>query len=486
MKIEQFLDHHGVSGDPFNEEDAQTDALFKQACIGTTHHPSWTKFFGDPSEPSTAVVFGEKGSGKTALRLQAMAELAAYNQKHPTDRAFVVEYDDFNPFLDQFLATMPARDATEALRKWQTRDHMDAILSLAVTQMVDRLLTGGERADSLSPDQKRDLLLLGALYDHSTGEPAPRRWQRLRRAARFRPMWKRRDILISAALGLGLVVLLSLMPWLRQPKAWPWLAGLVAIGAVVWGWRLLRAELLARDLKRGLRVQSRDPKALRWQLLWFEPAELASLPLPTASKGGSEERYELLRKLQGVLKGAGYSGIIVLIDRVDEPQAIGGDPRRMRALVWPLLDHKLLRHPGLGVKLLLPIELAYYLEKEEKEFYDRARPDKLNLIKPLRWTGASLYDLATDRLRACAKEGAGPRLRDLIDDGISDDHLKDALGYLRTPRQLFKFLHRLIEEHCHRHTEDSPRWTIDADTFRLVYAAHMRDLEAFDRGFGHG
>ena len=233
--------------------------------------------------------------------------------------------------------------------------------------------------------------------------PTPRRWQRLRRAARFRPFWKRRDLLISAGLAVVLVVLLSLVPWLRQPKAWPWLA-LVCwrLGGLVWGWRLLRAELLARDIKRGLRVLSRDPKALRWQLLWFDPAELASLPLPTASKGGSEERYELLRKLQGVLKGAGYSGIIVLIDRVDEPQAIGGDPRRMRALVWPLLDHKLLRHPGLGVKLLLPIELAYYLEKEEKEFYDRARPDKLNLIKPLRWTGASLYDLATDRLRACA------------------------------------------------------------------------------------
>ena len=47
-------------------------------------------------------------------------------------------------------------------------------------------------------------------------------------------------------------------------------------------------------------------------------------------------------------------------------------------------------------------------------------------------------------------------------------------------------LHRLLEEHCHRHTEDNPRWTIDADTFRTVYSAHLRDLEAFDRGYGHG
>ena len=59
------------------------------------------------------------------------------------------------------------------------------------------------------------------------------------------------------------------------------------------------------------------------------------------------------------------------------------------------------------MKLLLPIELAYYLEKEDKEFYDRARPDKLNLIKPLRWTGASLYDLASDRLSAMSSRPFG-------------------------------------------------------------------------------
>ncbi len=44
----------------------------------------------------------------------------------------------------------------------------------------------------------------------------------------------------------------------------------------------------------------------------------------------------------------------------------------------------------------------------------------------------------------------------MIDEGIGDDALKDALGHLRTPRQLFKVLHRLFEEHCHRHTEDAP------------------------------
>ncbi len=490
MKTEQFLRHHGIGGNPFSEEDAQTDTVFKRRCLATIHHPAWDKFFGSPADPSTALVFGEKGSGKTALRLQASAELEKYNQEHPHERVFVISYDDFNPYLDHFRAAVHARDAAQALQRWRLQDHMDAILAQGVTHLIDALTSEKVDLSALSLDQRRDLLLLAALYDQSTGEPIERRWSRLRRRSGFRPLWSRRDLQIGFGTTLIVLLLIAAFPGLRAWGIWPWLLLPIVLGWLYWGWRLARAEWFARDIRKGLRVLARDPSALRWELLWFKPSELGGQPLPTSARAGGEERYELLRKFQGVLHTLGYAGIIVLIDRVDEPQLIEGDPRKMRALVWPLLDHKFLRHPGIGVKLLLPIELAYYLEKEDKEFYDRARPDKLNLIKPLRWTGPSLYDLAGDRLRACASEpstnGDGPRLRQIVDDTIGDDSLKDALGNLRTPRQLFKFLHRLVEEHCHRHTEDSPRWTVDADTFRTTYSAHIRDLEAFDRGYGHG
>jgi hypothetical protein len=490
MKIDQFLRHHGITGNPFSEEDAQTDTVFKRRCLATIHHPAWDKFFGSPADPSTALVFGEKGSGKTALRLQAMAGFETYNQEHPGERVFVISYDDFNPYLDHFRAAVPARDAAQVLGRWRLQDHMDAILAQGVTQLIDLISTEKINLTALGLDQRRDLLLLAALYDQSTGEPIERRWARLRRRSGFRPLWSRRDLQIGFGTTLVVAGLLFAFPGLRSLSLLPWLLVPIVVGWLYWGWRLARAEWFARDIRRGLRVLARDPSALRWELLWFKPAELGGQPLPAATKPGGEERYELLRKFQAVLQTLGFAGIVVLIDRVDEPQQIEGDPRKMRALIWPLLDHKFLRHPGIGIKLLLPIELAYYLEKEDKEFYDRARPDKLNLIKPLRWTGPSLYDLAGDRLRACSLEpsqnGDGPRLRQFVDQSISDDSLKDALGSLRTPRQLFKFLHRLIEEHCHRHSEDVPRWAIDPDTFRTIYASHMRELDAFDRGFGHG
>ena len=142
MKIQQFLDHHGIAANPFADEDAQTDLVFKGACIRNTFHPTWDKIYGDPSEPATAVVFGEKGSGKTAIRLQLARHLTDYNAEHPEHQVFVVEYDDFNAFLDRFRDRFSGRRrrADRALEQWRLWDHIDAILSLGVTQLVDRIL----------------------------------------------------------------------------------------------------------------------------------------------------------------------------------------------------------------------------------------------------------------------------------------------------------------------------------------------------------
>jgi hypothetical protein len=107
MKVQEFLEHHGIAGNPFAEEDAQNDSVFKRSCLETTFHPAWDKIYGNPADPSTAVVFGEKGSGKTALKLQMVRQFERHNAVHPESRTFVVLYDDFNPFLDRFASAGP-------------------------------------------------------------------------------------------------------------------------------------------------------------------------------------------------------------------------------------------------------------------------------------------------------------------------------------------------------------------------------------------
>ncbi|HEY1066718.1 MAG TPA: hypothetical protein VGE52_11435, partial [Pirellulales bacterium] len=129
MKVQTFLEHHGISVNPFADEEAQTDPVFQSHCIFSTRHPSWDKIFGNPSQPSTSIVFGEKGAGKTAMRIQIARHLAQHNAEHPAEKIFVIEYDDLNPYLDRFRERVTSRFGTQtdrALSRWRLWDHMDA------------------------------------------------------------------------------------------------------------------------------------------------------------------------------------------------------------------------------------------------------------------------------------------------------------------------------------------------------------------------
>ena len=136
---------------------------------------------------------------------------------------------------------------------------------------------------------------------------------RLRRRSGVRSLWARRDLQIGVGTTLLVIGLIFVFPGLLKLSILPWLLVPILAGWLYWGWRLARAEWFARDIRKGLRVLNRDPSALRWELLWFKPSELGGQPLPTSTRVGAEERYELLRKFQGVLQTLGYAGAVVLM-----------------------------------------------------------------------------------------------------------------------------------------------------------------------------
>ena len=497
MRIQQFLEHHGIAANPFADEDAQTDLVFKGHCIKSIYHPSWDKIFGDPREPATSIVLGEKGSGKTAIGLQIVRHLADYNANHPGQRLFVLQYDDFNPYLDRFRDRFSGRRRRieRVLDEWRLWDHIDAILSLGTTQLVDRLLedrqarhpaaqdSGPLPAESLDRSQVRDVLLLAACYDQSTAQNCEQRWNKLRRRLRFSTWKSRWDTVLGIAVTL---VMVGFVVWQRKWVAfgtiWPYL-GILA------GWlpRLVRTTKwwwIARRIRKQTRVLDRPVGMLRAMLMRFPAGQLAGQPLPIHRR--TDDRYALLAKLQTVLRTLGFPGILVVIDRLDEPYLINGSADLMRALLWPLLDNKFLKHPGLGLKILAPAELGQFIDRASRDFYERARLDKQNLIRSLDWTGQSLYDLADARIRACAAEGASPTLAGLFDETVDSPRLTAALASLRVPRHLAKFMYRLVTAHCHAHTEQTPVWQISRPTFESVLAVYQRDQDAAARGIGTG
>src|SRR5262245_24269634 len=499
MKVQQLLAHHGISENPFGQEDAQNDQVFKRHCLAATYHPAWDKIFGSPDDPATAVVFGEKGSGKTALRLQIVGQLRRHNQEHPDQRMLIVEYDDLNPFLDCFRDRLFGRQRRpeRTLASWRLWDHMDAILTLSVTGVVDRIVSpaGASTVDSeqIDPEklqalprlQKRDLLLLAAFYDRSLATPRKQRWNMLRRKLRFSAWRAEWDRALGIAVTAATIGLLAYRGGLSDfYNSWkPWV--IVVAGWLPWLWRQARLSWQAWRVSRQVRVIQHHPNLLRQLLARFERRELLDQPVP--DKDRSDDRYELLNKLQAVLRPLGFAGIVVLVDRVDEPHLVNGSVERMRDLLWPMFDNKFLKHPGIGFKLLLPIEVSYHLAREDREFFERSRLDKQNLIRSLQWTGESLYDVANDRLRACAGSDNGEvAFRKLFDESVSEAELIATLDRLRVPRHLFKFVHRLLVDHCNRYTDDNPRWTIARETLHSTLALYLRDLQEFDRGMGTG
>jgi hypothetical protein len=159
----------------------------------------------------------------------------------------------------------------------------------------------------------------------------------------------------------------------------------------------------------------------------------------------------------------------------------------MRDLIWPLFDNKFLKHPGLAFKLLLPAVVSGFLSKEEKEFYERSRLDKQNLIRDLSWSGQSLYDIANDRVKACKKLTDKPvGIRDFFAPTITDVELINVFERLRAPRHLFKFLYRVLVDHCSKYTDDKPNWAIQPETLQATLALFMRDLDSIDRKIGIG
>lgn len=502
MRVSQFLEHHGMLRNPFAEEDAQTDPIFKDHCIASTFHPTWDKVYGDPREPATAIVFGEKGSGKTAMRLQIHRHLQRYNLEHGDRRVFVVHYEDFNPFLDRFCAKLSGRRRRpdRALAQWKLWDHMDAILTLGVTELVDQILasdgTADRSAENLVPrgsidrldrHQARDLLLLAACYDHSMATTFKDRWQRLKTLLRYRT-WKSLGPLIvgivwtfagAAAIG-GLLI--AGHPELVQPL-WLYL-GLTLVGWLPWLWRQARCYWLARGILKHLRISNHENSQLRFVLTHFAASELAAQPLPNRDR--TDDRYELLVKFQSILQTLGFAGVVVLLDRLDEPHMINGSVELMKSLLWPMLDNKFLKHPGLGLKLMLPVELTRFVEREDRQFYERARLDKQNLVANFEWTGEALFDVAAARIRACSNGQGTPSLKDLFDPGVTERRLLDTFRQLRVPRRLFKFLYRLLVNHCNAYTDQQPSWLISGEMFESTLAVYLRDQDAFDRGLGAG
>lgn len=521
MTLNDFLEHWGLAENPFRGEEARADNVFARmemspgahalrgviaaptsAAAGhPVYHSDFDKIVGDLRHPASSVVFGEKGSGKTAIRLQLGHAVARHNASDADHKVLLVPYDDLNAVLDRIHDRAGAGSPLESLKTIRLVDHMDAVLHSVVPRLVDALLghepdppldLGEHPARALRREDvslRRDALILQAAYDRP--QQAALRTRLLRRSLR---LWPSRGRFLSALLALvGPLLLAGVYNLFQQyaPDQWrgPWAIftfdALIAAYLLFLFWLLVAGPLLlrrpGRRMRRQLRVIPRSHTSYAASLRRLPKATRDSATLPLTES--DEARYAMLARLKRVLAALGYTAIILVVDRIDEPTLVSGDPDRMRAVVWPLLNNKFLQQEGLGVKLLLPIELRHSLFRESSVFFQEARLDKQNLVERLEWTGPMLFDLCEGRLAACTRAGREtPALMQLFEDDVTRQDAVDALDRMHQPRDAFKLLYRVLNEHCAGVTSGDRRWRIPRHVLLAVVKQETDRVQQLYRG----
>lgn len=532
MNLSQFFEHWSIVENPFRDEEARHDAIFARMGInpgarpGSTAvngpmrepepgqsplamprsqstHPDFEKILGEVGQPSTSIVFGEKGSGKTAIRLQLAAKVEAHNRANPDRKVFLIPYDDLNAALDHYHASTGGKKDANPFVGMRLVDHMDAILSIGTARVMASLLPGGSDAlpadlgetpqkssRKLPQNVRKDLLLLQAVYD--SADTSGQRTTQLRQMLKL-PVGGLSP-LITLLLWVGWAPSIALFLWGRifAQLEGVWAVGSdIVAGLLLVGWAALvvKAFLLDRlvvnraagKLSKQLRMVNRPVAGFLGSLRRMPRSVLGAGELPLDDS--DEQRYAMLAKLRRYIEHFGYSGILIVIDRVDEPTLINGDPERMRSVIWPLLNNKFLQLEKVGIKMLLPIELRHAIFKESSSFFQEARLDKQNLIERLSWTGAMLYDLCNARLGVCRPANAEPiSLIDLFDEDVSRGDLVEALNNMQQPRDAFKFMYRLLSEHCASVTVEDGEWKIACHTLDRVRRDEAERVMQLQRG----
>lgn len=505
MSNDGFLGHHGLTQNPFRGEEASNDQVFKRI-ERSMRHPDFEKILGDLDHPSSSVVFGERGSGKTAIRYQIEKILADRETSDDgRSRIWPVAYSDFARTIEHFMTTIGDDDPTSALKEFALRDHMDAILGSTVPRLVNGLVEDrqdgpdfGRSSDirrkvrGLPEETRRHILHMQICYDRSP--VVAERTRKLRRLLKLSggagvamsKFWTFFLLVLGLVLGItgflfadevGIEANFALVP-----------AALFGVGAVLMAFKWMgaswRVRRTAKRLSKSIRVDDRTVESFRDTLVYVPKDELGPRELPADESEGP--RYAFFDALIDVLQALGYDSMMVLVDRLDEPSQINGDTGRMRSFIWPMLNNKLLQLRATGFKLLLPLELRDEIRREREAFFREARLDKQHMIDKLAWSGAMLYDLSNARYRACldSKGAQDPsrNITELFEESVTREDLIKALEDLQQPRDAFKFLYAVIQEHTSQTTAEEASFRIPRATLEYVRRREVQRKDAMLRG----
>jgi hypothetical protein len=404
MEIKEWLQVWQFDHNPFVIFDADRDPYLQSAMVENT---SLRSLLLHLEKPSPYVIFAIRGAGKSSMRIDTERHLSQFR-----DKVLVLKYVEFNELLAEVsrvrrlpmeyaskkssLTRLFRRKKEEVLSRdarMTLDDHLDYILKLGIEELY-AYITETQKEEMLKDNREfaEKFILLTALY--FTPNDLSSKVSVLRRLIEISG-YKKRSSFFST----------------KQSK---FLAGEVY-----------------RNI-RGVPV-SVEGMAKIIQEIGHGLFEFHGVPRTT------ENRFTLLKGYMDLVRYFGLSGVYLLVDRVDEPTSIKGDPEKMRELVTPILDDQLFQIDHLGIILFLPYELH-----DLKKYY---RSDRIKTISSISWSADNMIRLIEKRMNVSRKLGSPPiKLADIFEE----DGESKAQFIVRqlTPRNAFRLLSIIVEEHC--------------------------------------
>lgn len=377
MRRREIIEGWGFVADPFSSFIAESEQLLHRSFVVPNY---FDEIVGDHQRPQPAFVFGSRGEGKSTLC--RMVTRALRERDNPP---LVVVATDFSGW--------PV-DKLEALT---LDDHVWRILGASVAALVEALEADEQRLQEVAAP---DLALLAEFV------------------LRFLPALDhhRREKRVSD--------LLDRVPSDSRLQRYS--------GR---GYRRLSGFLRRKRIEFE-RVQLKGDKA-NWLL-----AALMLVTTPTSSHQGFagatvQNVFDVFLEL---VRRIGYPSLYVLIDKIDEIDAVAARPDRLAKLVAPLAKAaRFLESEGLGLKLFLPEEVRHDLSGIR---YDRIRTRRIE------WSEVRLKTFLRARVRAYT-ENLHESLEHVFESySALEPRLLRASA--QAPRNMLRILDHIISEHCER------------------------------------
>lgn len=411
-----LTEHLGLKGNPFEHYTAETEPNIAEYAV----RPRYLQSISDrASGLSSFILFGDRGAGKSATRLTVYKDVwdsIATEDRGSEPKPFLVNLTDYSRLQQSFKRDKLTDKEIVSLTAFFVLEQMFAWLSS---------LEEGDREDFVEGLNKEESALTIALLQG------------------FYLTVPEIDRTTSTSEALKLLG----SAWTTQSKVW-----------TLQRWTQLStifASVIQVFAKKEIDDQI-DIKAPVEQILKSLVGESASAP------------RAILSKLVEFSQAFGFSGVCILVDKLDETSETSDSAEATARIIHPLLTHiQLLEVPGFSWIL--------FLWSNVSEHFNGKLPVRLDKIAnaQITWTPDNLLEMLNRRIKFYSNNTIA--FDDIFESDIEPTKVFLALSTLsvKSPRELIKLMDILFREHDARGGEASPK--IDLTTIELAQDIYAKE-----------